>query len=164
MLQNLSYYGDCVGAIFPAMAELPRDFGARLQAARGYAGSLSRKKLAERINQQGASESTIRDYETKKGPPPASRDTFIAWVAEATGVLPSFFYGGPIVAEGSTSGPEEVLGELIDQMKGFRSDQEKYAKEVLRRLDDKGPPSAPPQDPLPQSTRDEPPRSDARQT
>lgn len=114
----------------------PKDFGARVRAARGYM-NVSQEGLAAALNTAGASESTIKGWESGgKLPSPLVMQSLAPRLAEASGLPEAFFWGDRDEPE-----LEDRLSQLDEQLRLLRAETAARDAEVLKRIAELRPPS-----------------------
>lgn len=115
-----------------ASLDLPSDFGARVRAARAYKDDLSRQNFAGLMNTDGASASTIKNWEEHgKLPPSLSRPTLVQRLAEVSGLPESFFWGDP-----PAEADAERLSQIEDDLRALRAQVTIGAAEALQRIEE----------------------------
>lgn len=115
----------------------PKDFGARLRAARGYM-DVSQAGLAAALDTAGASESTIKGWESgSKQPNPLVMRSLAPMLAEASALPESFFWG----EQDRPLDLEAQIIQLDEQVRQLRVETAARDAEVLRLLEVGSPPS-----------------------
>lgn len=122
----------------------PNDFGARLRAARAYM-DVSQGGLAAALNKAGASESTIKNWESGgKHPSPLVMWSLAPLLAKVSGLPEEFFWG-----EQEPTPLEDRFNQLDEQLRLLRAETAVRDAEVLKRIAELQPPSRASQSPRP---------------